>query len=341
VRREVEAADADVAAAVEDRRDVLVTLLSDVARNYIELRGLQRQLDIAQRNIRSQRETLGLTQTRFNAGLSGELDVARSRALVAGSESALPVIETNIKASLHRLAVLLGEEPNALKRELEASRPIPVHGPEVPLGLPSELLRRRPDIRRAERQLAAATARVGVATADLFPRFSLTGALGLQSDQLRDLGSWDSRFWSIGPSVSWPVLDFGRIRSNIRVQDARAEQALVTYQRSVLVALEDVENALVRYAKEQTRRQYLQEAVVANRRAVELGQELYTRGLVDFLSVLESQRQLFQSEDQLVQSEQLVAAQLVALYKALGGGWMIEQPTAEARATVHPDSNGK
>jgi NodT family efflux transporter outer membrane factor (OMF) lipoprotein len=205
---------------------------------------------------------------------------------------------------------------------LSADRPdIPAGPPSIPAGLPSDLLRRRPDVRRAERELAAATARIGVATADLFPRFSLTGSLGLQSEEFSDLASMDSRFFNIGPSVSWPIFDAGRIRSNIRVQNARQEQALVRYEQSVLTALEDVENALVNYAKEQQRRQSLQRAVDANRRSVEMSQQLYDRGLTDFLDVLDAQRALFASEDALVQSDRTISTNLVALYKALGGGW--------------------
>jgi NodT family efflux transporter outer membrane factor (OMF) lipoprotein len=194
-------------------------------------------------------------------------------------------------------------------------------------------LRRRPDVRRAERELAAATARVGVATAELFPRFSLTGSLGLQSQTFNDLGEYGSRFYSIGPSVSWPIFDAGRIRSNINVKTAQQEQALVRYEQSVLTSLEDVENALVNYGKEQQKREQLQRAANANRRSVEMARQLYDRGLTAFLDVLEAQRNLFISEDALVQSEANVSTDLVALYKALGGGW--EEPTGET-ATTQP-----
>jgi NodT family efflux transporter outer membrane factor (OMF) lipoprotein len=203
----------------------------------------------------------------------------------------------------------------------------------VPVGLPSDLLRRRPDVRRAERQLAAATARIGVAVADLFPKLSLTGSLGLQSVNLADLPQGASRFWSIGPTLSWPIFDAGRIRANIAVQDARTEQQLSTYEQAVLKALEDVENALVAYSREQMRRVKLADAVAANQQAVALANELYRTGLGTFLNVLDSQRALFASQSDLAQSEATIATDIVALYKALGGGWETFVPTPEDQNT--------
>jgi NodT family efflux transporter outer membrane factor (OMF) lipoprotein len=242
--------------------------------------------------------------------------------------------------------VLLGQQPRALLDELLGpadSAAIPAGPPDVPPGIPSEVLRRRPDVRRSERELAAATARIGVATAELFPRFSLTGSLGLQSQSFNDLGEYSSRFYSIGPSVSWPIFDAGRIRSNINVQNARQEQALVRYEQSVLTAFEDVENALIGYAKEQQKREQLKRAAEANRRSVEMARQLYDRGLTAFLDVLEAQRNLFISEDALVQSEATVSTNLVALYKALGGGWDAAngdaartQPASTQSATTQP-----
>ncbi|MGH7411583.1 MAG: efflux transporter outer membrane subunit [Candidatus Methylomirabilis sp.] len=323
VRRAVEAADADIAASEENRRDVLVTLLSEVARNYVEARGFQQRIAIAGKNITSQQETLGLTRIRLQAGLITELDVAQAEAILATTQSQVPTLESSLKQAVHRLGVLLGQDPGALLPELSNEAPIPGIPPEVPVGLPSDLLRRRPDVRRAERELAAATARIGVATADLFPRFSLTGAFGLQSVSIGDLAVWPSSFWSIGPTVRWPIFDAGRIRANIRVQDAREQQSLAQYEKAVLTSLEDVENALVAYGREQERRRSLAQAVDANRLAADLANERYTRGLVDFLNVLESQRQLYASEDQLVQSERGIVVNLVALYKALGGGWEV------------------
>jgi len=321
VRRAVEAADAEVAAVEESRRDVLVALLAEVGQNYVELRGLQKQIGIVQANVKSQQEMVELTRARFKAGLTGELDVVRAEAQVALTRSQLPVVEALSRRAIHRLGVLTGQWAGALSEELSKAGAIPGVPAVVPVGLPSELLRRRADVRRAERQVAAATARIGVATADLFPKFSLTGGIGLQSNKFKTLGNWDSRFWSIGPGVSFPVFDRGKIRANIQVQNARQEQALAWYENTVLRALAEVEDALVAYAKEQVRRDSLEEAVKANRRAVELASDLYTKGLADFLSVLEAQRSLYSSEEQLALSERSVSVDLVALYKALGGGW--------------------
>ena len=218
--------------------------------------------------------------------------------------------------------MLLGQEPGALEDELLAKQPpIPSPPPVIPVGIPSELLRRRPDIRRAPRQLASATARVGAATADLFPRFSLTGSLGLASGTFRNLGRLDSVYYSVGPSISWPIFDAGRICANIHVQNERQSQAASQYAAAVLNSLEDVENALIGYQQEQARHHDLQSAVDANKRAVDLATQLYQKGLTDFLNVLDAQRNLFASQDQLVQSEQYLSADVVALYKALGGGW--------------------
>ncbi|MFA9480463.1 efflux transporter outer membrane subunit [Phycisphaerales bacterium AB-hyl4] len=324
VRRNVEAAAADIAASIEDRRDVLVTLLAEVAQNYAELRSYQRRIAIAQANLEGQRETLAITRMRLDAGLVSDLDVTRARAQVRTTESQIPALESAARQSIHALSVLLAEPPTTLVAALSMSRPMLAAPDDVPVGLPSELLRRRPDIRRAERELASITARVGVATAELFPRFSLTGSLGLSSSQFSDLGDYGSRFWSFGPSVSWPVFDFGRIRSNIDVQSAREEQALLRYEQVVLTSLREVEDALVAFTKEQSRRVALASAVDDNRRAAELADELYQQGLTDFLSVLQSQRDLLISEDALVQSDRAVVTQLVSLYKALGGGWEAE-----------------
>ena len=331
VRREVEAANADLAAEIENRRDVLVTLLAEVARNYVELRASQRQTVIARANLQAQQETLDLTRIRFSAGLVSDLDVARAEAQVQTTASQIPALEASARQSIHLLSVLLGQEPNALTGELAQDTPIPQSPPEIPVGLPSDLLRRRPDVRRAERELAVATARIGVATADLFPRFSLTGALGLQSSKVNSLTNSGSRSWSILPGVSWPVLDFGRIRSNIAVQNAREEQSLVLYEQTILTSLQEVEDALVSFSENQTQREKLAGAVDANRRAVDLANQLYKQGLTDFLSVLQVQRDLFASEDALVQTDRDITSDFVALYKALGGGWEME-----ASATSEP-----
>ncbi len=323
VRRSVEAADADVAFAIEDRRDVLITLAAEVALNYMDLRGFQRQIAIAEKNLQTERRSLDLTRRRFGGGFVSGLDVANAEAEVATTESRVPLLEAGVRQVIYSLSVLLGREPAALLNELTVEAPIPTTPPGVPVGLPSDLLRRRPDIRRAEAQLHAATARIGVATADLFPRFSLTGSLGVSGNRPKDLGNFDNRFWSIGPSVSWPVFDAGKIKANIGVQNAIQEQAVLGYRATILVALQDVENALIAYAKEQQHQTSLAAAVAANRRALDLATQLYTQGQTDFTDVLLAQRSLLGSEDALVQSERTMATNLIAVYKALGGGWEI------------------
>jgi len=320
-RRRVEAAQAGVDAAVEDRRAVLVTLLGDVAKNYIDLRGLQRRLAVAQANLRAQQETARLTKIRFDAGLANDLDAAQAEGLAQQTAAQIPALESALKQTAYRLDLLLGRQPGALATELTLDAPIPALPPTAHVGLPAELLRRRPDVRRAERQLAAVTAEVGAATADLYPKFSLTGAFGLQSISASDWFTGRSRFWSIGPTISWPIFDAGRIRANIEVRNAQQEQALRNYEKSVLTALGDVESDLVNYAKEQSRYHSLLEATAANRRAFELANELYRQGLVAFLNVLDAERTRYVTENDLAQSEANMASNLVVLYKALGGGW--------------------
>ena len=327
-RRAIEAANADIAGAEYGRQNVLLSLLSEVARNYMQARGFQRRLVIARLNIRAQQDVLALTQDRYRAGLGSQLDVDQAAALLATTEAQVPVLETGFKASAYHLGILLGQPPGAVLKELSEEVPIPAAPPEVPVGLPSDLLLRRPDIRQAERALAAATARIGVAVADLFPKFSLTGNVGVQSVSPDTWFTGDSTFWSTGPSVQWRIFDAGRIRANIRVQNARQEQALAHYEQTVLVSFEDVENALTGYAKEQIRRQSLTTAERASQQALEISRQYYRSGLADFLNVLESERSLYQTQDALVQSELAVSLDVVALYKALGGGWQDEmKPT--------------
>jgi len=321
-RRAVEAANADIQASIENQRDVYVSLLAEVAMNYVQLRGFQREAAIARDNLQAQRESLNLTRDRVQAGLGTDLDVAQAESQVATTEATIPTLETQARQAIHQLSILLGLDPMALSNELSTEQvAIPRPPPQVPVGLPSDLLRRRADVRRAERQLAASTARVGVAVADLFPKFSLTGSLGLESSKFKSLFNADSTFWSIGPSVSWPIFDAGRIWNNIQVQNALQEQAAVAYEQAVLTSLRDVEDALVAYDKEQTRRKSLMAAVEANRRSLDLATQLYEQGRQNFLNVLDAQRSLFASQDALVQSDRIVSTNLVALYKALGGGW--------------------
>src|SRR5467141_3743094 len=333
IHRSAQAATADMAAAEENRRDVLIILLGDVGRVYAQLRGFQRRLEIADKNIKTQQETLDLTSARAKAGLANELDVSRAAAQLESTKAVVPTLVSGIDVSIHRLSVLLGEEPGALRGELEKTGPIPPAGPDVEVGLPSDLLKRRPDIRRAEAQLAAATARIGEAKADLFPRFVLTGTAGRQATQLHDLTLSAGNFFSAGPVITLPLFTGGRIRSNIAVQTSRQREALIGYQSTVLNALEEVENALVSYSQEQERRDRLNEAVSHSQLAVDLATEQYKAGLVDFLSVLDAQRDLYANEDQLVQSQTTVTTNLVGLYRALGGGWSASSVVSIKRAT--------
>jgi outer membrane protein, multidrug efflux system len=320
-RRNVEAATADMAAAVEDRRDVLVTLVGELGNNYLNLRGFQEQIAIARKNLEAQQKTAAITHKRFNAGFVGKLDVANADAQVATTAATIPVLQSSEQAAIFSIGVLLGKEPAFLAKELASKAPIPPTPPKVPVGLPSDLLRRRPDIRRAEAQLHAATARIGVAVADLFPKFNLTGSLGFAANDINRVGTTNSKFWSFSPSVTWPVFAGGKIRWNIQVQDALQEQALLAYQQTVLIALKDVETALVAYAKEQEHQKALALAVASNREAVDAAMKLYVAGKTDFLNVLNAQRSLFATEDALTQSTRTLDTNLIALYKALGGGW--------------------
>ena len=321
IRRAVEAADATLDAAEDNRRDVLVIVLAEVARNLVAVRTAQQRLIIAQNNIQSQREVVDLTRARFDAGLGTEVDVAQARTVLATTEAQVPALEVARDQPIHRLAVLVGEAPATVLEELRRVDRIPGAPPSVPIGLPSDLLRRRPDVRRAERELAAATARIGVATADLFPRVSLTGTLGVAAIDAAKTFTGGSRFSSIGPEVVWPIFAGGRIRAGIRVQEAHQEAALARYDQTVLAALEETENALIAYGNEHARQQRLAEAVEASQIALTLSRELYLRGLADFLTVLDNERSVYAAEDQRVQSERTLVVSLIALYKALGGGW--------------------
>jgi NodT family efflux transporter outer membrane factor (OMF) lipoprotein len=323
-RRGIEAAEADTQAAIEDERSVYISLLAEVARNYVELRGFQRQAEIARQNLLTQEDSLELTRSRFQNGFVTQLDVSRQAAQVATTAAEIPPLEYQAHQSIHSLSILLGLDPDALAEELEQVKPIPPLPPTVPVGLPSDLLRRRPDIRRAERQLAASSARIGVATADLFPKFTITGLLGLDSSKPKNLFDYSSRYYSFVPGVSWPIFDAGQIQNNIKVQNELERQAALGYQNTVLSALQEVEDSLAAYRTEQVRRRALADAVAASRDAVDLARQQYQQGVTDFLTVLDAQRTLLSAENSLVQSDSNLCDDLVALYKALGGGWEVE-----------------
>jgi len=320
-RRALEAANAEWEGAIDARNDAMLSLLAEVARNYVELRAGQARLEIARRNVKLQEEDVELTRARFQGGIATELDVTRAAGLLAGTHAAIPPLETAVRGSMYGLAFLLGREPGELVSELSPSKPVPPVPPEVPIGLPSDLLSRRPDVRRAERQLAAETARIGVAKSDWFPKLSLNGDAGMESVSFSKWFEPGSLFWSVGPSIQWRALDFGRVRAEVRAQTAVQEAALATYEKAVLSALQDAENALVAYAQEQNRHQALADEVAENRRSLDMASGSYAEGRVNFLDVLDARRSLYQSEDQLAASDQAVSLDLIALYKALGGGW--------------------
>jgi NodT family efflux transporter outer membrane factor (OMF) lipoprotein len=321
VRRQVEVATAEVEASVEDYRDVMVTLFAEVAANYVNVREFQERLRLAQANVEGQENTLQLTRDRFDAGLVSALDVAQAEGNLANTRSLIPTLELQLALALNRLAVLLGSSPGALDDELLGEGLIPIEPESVTTGLPADLLRQRPDIRSAERRLAAQTARVGVATAELYPQFSLSGFLGLQSVEAGDLFNSDSVNWSIGLPIRWRLFEGGAIRSQIGAEKARTAQLLANYELTVLLALEEVEDAMVSYEKEVARRARLAESVDATQRSLELVLTQYTAGLTDFQNVLDTQRSLLAREDEYAESEGIVVKALVDLYRALGGGW--------------------
>lgn len=320
VRRSVEAARGDLQASDESLCNVLVSLLSEVALNYFDVRTYQDRLKVAADNLQSQSETHELTQWRFQAGLADELAVQQAHYNLENTRSQIPDLRAGLDAAMNRIAVLLGEQPGAVHDELDNPEAIPVPPLQVAVGVPADLLRRRPDVRQAERELAAQTARIGVATADLYPKLTLSGSIGLETLSIRNLSSGTMAI-SGGPSISWAIFKGGAIRQNIKLQSALQEEALAHYESVILGALEEVENALRAYIETQERRKSLSVATRAAQKAAELAQTKYQAGLTDFTSVLDAQRSLLSFQEQLTVSNGNVSANLVRVYKALGGGW--------------------
>ncbi len=322
IDRSIESADASLEASVEDYRDVLVMLYAEVASNYVETRTLQDRIKYVSGNIEAQRKIHKLTNDRFVGGVAPELDVQQAKLNLTRTESTLPTLQILLVQTINRLGVLLGEHPAALHDELAQLASIPAPPELVAVGLPFELLRQRPDIRRVERELAAQTALIGVAKADLYPRFSLTGTFEVAANDFSDLFDYSqSRMHSFGPTFTWNIFDGRRVRNQIRVENARTEQALARYERTVLKALEDVENAMVSYHREKIRQEKLEQSVSAARRSVELATALYKNGLTHFQNVQEMERSLFEQEDLFAESEGNVTQNLISIYRALGGGW--------------------
>jgi len=332
-RRAVESAQASVEASVEAYRDVLVSLEAEVALNYIDVRTLLKRIQLAKENIERQRGSHKLTQDRFNAGLVPEIDVTQAETNLYNTEAVVPDLERQLALAKNRLSSLLGGYPGSLNKQLGSSPNIPVPPRRLSTGLPSNLLRSRPDVRQAERELAAQTARVGVATADLYPRFNLLGNLNLQSVDSGDLFNSSSRAFGIAPSVHWQIFSAGRIRNNIRIEKSRVRQAYQAYENSLLLAVEETEDSLISINKERLRFGKLKQSVTSTEKTVKLVKDNYANGLVDFQNVLDAERTLVSVQDNAALSEGLVSGNYVRLFKALGGGTETVMPVSETRAS--------
>ena len=321
VQRQVEASQASLEATEENYRDVLITLMAEVALNYLEVRTQQARLSIAEANRDTQAKTVELIRNSVEAGETARLDLEQARANLETTRSTIPSLEISLAQTKNRLAVLLGQAPGAVDAELAERRAIPLAPSQVAIGVPADVLRRRPDLRRAERELAAATAQIGVATADLYPKLTLFGSVGLESLDSGNFLSSASRVFGIGPSLQWNVFDAGRIRNNIEIASAQQKQALIAYEATVLGALQDVEDSIVAYGKEMIRRQALVNGEQSARQALAIAEDQYKAGEINFLSVLDAQRSLLNLQDQLAVSNGQVTTNVIRLFKALGGGW--------------------
>ncbi len=321
VRRQVESADATLAASAEARRAALISTVAEVARNYVQLRGVQANLRITRDNLASARESSRLVQERARGGLGTDLDAANAQAQAEGNAAQVPLLEQQEAQAINGIGLLLGMTPAALVNELSAPGAVPPVPPVVPIGIPSEVLRRRPDIRQAEAQLHAATADIGAAEADFYPRITLSGSLSLQATQLKNLGNIAAASYAFGPSLSIPIFEGGRLRRTLELREAQQQEAAIAYQRTVLQAFTEVDNALIAYGAEQRRRRSLVAQAQQSRRALGLAQSRFRQGISDFLEVLTAQRTVLAAEQQVAESTTTVSQNMVALYKALGGGW--------------------
>jgi outer membrane protein, multidrug efflux system len=325
VRRSVEARKAQVGAAEATRQDVLVSVLAEVARNYFELRGAQDRLAVARRNAENQSSTYNLTVRLLEGGRGNDLDAQRAKAQYETTLASIPALEGNVEQIIYRLSVLTGRQPAALSSALSAAAPLPGLPATIAIGRPGDLLRRRPDVRVAERNLAAATARIGVATADLYPRISFVGSVGLEGNQFPDMFRSGGDAYAFGPRLTWAAFDLGRVKARLRGVKAEADAETARFERTVLGALEETDGALVAYAKELNRLSHLRAAEEASRKAMDLARGRFeTGGIGDFLTVLDAERRALEAQDELSQSKTRAVTLLVAIFKALGGGW--EQP---------------
>ena len=333
-RRAVEAADASVQATVESRRDVLVSLLAELGQDYATLRSAQARLVIADRNIKADQDGLDLTRDKYKGGLGNELDVAQAQAQLETINAAVPQLQTAVAQQSHAIAVLLGQEPGALEAELATPAALPPAPPVLPAAVPSDVVRNRPDIRAAEREIAGANAQIGVAIAQMFPSFSITPSFGIAGGSLSHLLNDGALQWGAPASISVPIFEGGKLEANVAQAKAVAEEDRLTYRKTVLGAFREVEDALVAYSAERRRHDRLIAAVAADRIAVDRATALYRSGLGNFLSVLDGERSLYGAEDAAAQSELTLTQQTIALYKALGAGWQVGEPAPQKVAVA-------
>lgn len=320
-RRTVESANAAVARSVADLHDVQLTIRAELARDYLQWCDVQQQLEIAQEDVAASEQMLALIDRRAQGGLVTDYDVASQRARLAEGRASVVQLTEQRKEILNAVALILGDMPGALEKDLDGIQRIPIVPSKVPVGISSEVARRRPDIRAAEARLHAATADIGIAVADLYPRIVLTGSFSTQALRAADVTDWAARQWSLGPSLSLPLFDGGRRRATVELRKAEQQEAAVSYQRTVLRAWHEIDDALTGYASEQVRNAELAESVRSSRAALEVASTRYEHGLTNFLSVLDAQRTLLRTQRDYADSSTTIATRLVALYKALGGGW--------------------
>ncbi len=321
VRRSVEAAKASEDEQVVLLQAVLQSVISEVSRNYFELRGLQHQLEVSRKNSDNQKETVRITEVLVKGGQSTELDTARAESQYKGTLATIPVLETEERLAIHRISVLIGELPTHLVDQLSKVKELPTYNGPITLGDPATLLKRRPDIRASERRLASETAKIGVAMGDYFPKVTFVGRLAIEANDVSDLGRSGTESYIFGPQISWAAFDISRVAARVRGSKGRAEEALSIYEQTVLNALQEVEDSLFRFSKERERHTLLKESALKSAEASSLARTQYQAGLIDFLTVLDSERQTLQAQDQLAKSKTALLTYLVAIYKALGGGW--------------------
>jgi len=327
-RRAVESADASLLAAVADYDNALVSLTGDVANSYISIRTLEKRLNIARQNVEVQKKSLQIAQARFQGGTTSKRDVEQALTILESTEASIPTLEAQLRQTQNALCILLGMPPRDVGDLLGVKSEIPAPPPEVAVGIPADLMRRRPDIQAAEWRAAAQCAQIGVSKANLFPAFSLSGTFGLQAGDatpfnLGDMFSWRSRAGSIGPAVQWNLFNYGQITNQVRFQDARFQELLIAYQNAVLQAQQEVENALIGFLKAQQRAQKLVEATAAAQRSVDLAILQYREGITDFTTVLTAEQTLLTQQDNLAQTLGDISTNLVGVYRAMGGGWQI------------------